>query len=283
MKKKYSLRFRGVEKHLYRKYGFLRGADYGVYDAQQALVELQKNLREGTFLTVTVKDLEASQTYHFEGILIDPVGTEFNLLDELQRQLLEAGEAIDGAKIYTEINRQFNTEAEAVRPSPQSYAQPAVPVSALPKKNVLQKMFPYLFKPKTVGQEHQIYNQPILSPREEPVIDDPAPRVTKATAVSEKAPIYDYELVVVKTNGEEIRCEFQSGNPNESRNTALKTYFPIEGKYLVVDTEKILVTEIKACRLEKVDAFDIFSLPEYAVGDEFEAVNTFTSLTELPE
>lgn len=281
MKKKYSLRFRGVEKHLYRKYGFLRGSDYGVYDAQQALVELQKNLREGTLLTVTVKDLEASQTYHFESILIDPMEAEFNLLDELQRQLLEAGEAIDGAKIYTEINRQFNTEAEVAQPSPERtvHKTPAPPQ----KKNILQKMFPYLFKTKSVVQEQQIYNQPIFSPREEAVIDDPAPRVTKATAVSEKALIYDYELVVVKNNGEEIRCEFQSGNPNESRNTALKTYFPIEGKYLVVDTEKILVTEIKACRLEKVEAFDIFSLPEYADADDLEAAETLNSLTELPE
>ena len=281
MKKKYSFRFRGVEKNLYRRYGFLRGTDYGAYDAQQALVELQKNLHESTLLTVTVKDLEASQTYHFESVLVDPVGTEFNLLDELQHQLLEAGEAIDGARIYTEINRQFNTEAEAARPSPQSYARPVAP--ALQKKNMLQKMFPYMFKSKTTEQVQQIYHQPIFPPREENIVDIPVmqhPAAPKA-ALKEAHTLYDYEMVVVKIDGQEIRCEFQSGNPNETRNTALKNYFPIEGKYLIVDTEKILVTEIKACRLEKVEAFDIFSVPEYV--DDFEATDTFTSLTELPE
>ena len=100
-------------------------------------------------------------------------------------------------------------------------------------------------------------------------------------APKEVQSLYDYEMVIVQTDGQEIRCEFQSGNPNESRNTALKNYFPTEGKYLIVNTEKILVSKIKACRLEKVEAFDIFSLPEYA--DELEAADTFISLTELPE
>lgn len=281
MKKKYSFRFRAVEKNLYRKYGFLRGTDYGVYDAQQTLVELQKNLHESTLLTVTMKDLEASQTYHFESVLVDPVGTEFNLLDELQCQLLEAGEAIDGARIYTEINRQFNTEAEAARPSPQSYARPVAP--APQKKNMLQKMFPYMFKSKTMEQVQQVYHQPIFPPREEPNADTPVmsqPAVFKV-APKEVQSLYDYEMVIVQTDGQEIRCEFQSGNPNESRNTALKNYFPIEGKYLIVNTEKILVSKIKACRLEKVEAFDIFSVPEYV--DDLEAADTFTNLTELPE
>jgi hypothetical protein len=263
LKKKYSFRFIGVEKNLYRKYGFLRGSDYGAYDAQQSLVELQKRLHESTLLTVMVKDLEASQTYHFESVLVDPIGTEFNLLDELQRQLLEAGEAIDGAKIYTEINRQFNIEAEAVHSSlNQTMTAP------IQKKNILQKMFPYLFKPKQTEQLQQVYNQPIFPPRE------PVAAALPKTEIHGVL-VYDYEMLFTKKDGSQISCGFQSAEENETRNSALDKFFVIDGDVVFVDDEEIFVSDLKSIKLKKLHLVDIFSLPE--------ELNDVGTLSELPE
>ncbi|EPH93269.1 MULTISPECIES: hypothetical protein [unclassified Enterococcus] len=258
MNKKYSFQFREVEKKLYRKYRFLRGT-YGAYEAQQALVELQKKLSGITKLTVFVQDMEELKEYEFQEVYIDPSASEIQLLDELQKQLLEAGEEIDGARIYTEINRQFNTEATQF---------PEMSSNVRSSKGLVAKLFPWLFKPTVVDSKDAPYNQPIFPPKEimDEVVDQSEEPVLS---------VYDYEMIFTKVDGVQISCEFQSGEQNETRNSALKKYFPIEGNYLIVDDEKILASELKSIRLEKIEPVDIFSLPEEG--------NILENLSELPE
>lgn len=111
MENMYRVQFKSFNKKLSKKFRLINEKGvYGVFEVQQILSELQKSLTSIEKLTLLVKNIENSLVLEFDNIYIDPSSKPFQVLDEIQKQLLEAGDDIDGAEIYTALNRQYNNE-----------------------------------------------------------------------------------------------------------------------------------------------------------------------------
>lgn len=110
----YRVHFSNVDKKLSRKYRVLnRKAIYGIFQAQQVLEQLQRSLTETTTLSVIIEN--ERQEFAVEEVKIDPTQSAIQLLDILQGQFLTLqSDTVDGAKVYMEINRQFNEERKAL-------------------------------------------------------------------------------------------------------------------------------------------------------------------------
>jgi len=108
----YRVHFSNVDKKLSRKYRVLnKKAIHGIFQAQQVLEQLQRSLSETTTLSVIIEN--DRQEFAIEDVKIDPIQPAVQLLDILQDQFLALqSDTVDGAKIYMEINRQFNEEVK---------------------------------------------------------------------------------------------------------------------------------------------------------------------------
>ena len=110
----YRVHFSNVDKKLSRKYRVLnRKAINGIFQAQQVLEQLQRSLTETTTLSVIIEN--ERQEFAVEEVKIDPTQSAIQLLDILHGQFLTLqSDTVDGAKVYMEINRQFNDERKAL-------------------------------------------------------------------------------------------------------------------------------------------------------------------------
>jgi hypothetical protein len=110
----YRVHFSNVDKKLSRKYRVLnRKAIHGIFQAQQVLEQLQRSLTETTTLSVIIEN--ERQEFAVEEVKIDPTQSAIQLLDILHGQFLTLqSDTVDGAKVYMEINRQFNDERKAL-------------------------------------------------------------------------------------------------------------------------------------------------------------------------
>lgn len=108
----YRVHFSSVDKKLSRKYRVLnKKAIHGIFQAQQVLEQLQRSLSETTTLSVIIEN--DRQEFAIEDVKVDPIQPAIQLLDILQDQFLALqSDTVDGAKIYMEINRQFNEEVK---------------------------------------------------------------------------------------------------------------------------------------------------------------------------
>lgn len=109
MDQKFQLRFSSYESK--KNYKVLNPKRIlSIVEVQKILYELQKKCTSEIELSIEVTNTESGQKLEFTEIFIDPDYHNVELLEILQQQLIAAGDMIDGSKIYTELNRQYNQE-----------------------------------------------------------------------------------------------------------------------------------------------------------------------------
>ena len=250
MENMYRVQFKSFNKKLSKKFRLINEKGvYGVFEVQQILSELQKSITSIEKLTLLVKNIENSLVLEFDNIYIDPSSKPFQVLDEIQKQLLEAGDDIDGAEIYTALNRQYNNEM-TMMPAPKEKR----------KFSLVAILSSFLKKEPETFNGVPPYAQPFMD------IADTKAKQNLNEVVHAEPVYYDYQMLFRLKGDQVIECSFESEHETLERNAALKKYFTCRGKTIQIEDQEINISDIEGIRLVKVDVTNLFQLPE-DVGD----------------
>lgn len=270
MENRYIVTFKNVNKKVIKKYRVMSEKNiYGVYAAQEIITNLQKGLSGIEKITVAVANSMTGQMLEFDDVYIDPYGPPVQLLDVLQKQLLDAGDQIDGAQIYTELNRQFNNEMDVAPQSVQKSRNTSPLIKAI--KGLFIKDVPL------TASGYPPYEQPFMGPNSivssQPYIGQEATTEAQPVAVPDNK--NDYIMIFNFSDGSVLESSFQSEMKDLNRNSALQNYFSLRGRNIQIDNDEYDITKISSITLEKVDISSLFNIPS---GNEYDAV-----LSAIPE